>query len=243
MLSPRLGGVHAVRKALSSCAAGCLFVLVESWSCAAFALAGSHFQASPLSTVLHVPVLEIAHRMTIESISDGGRESGHFLRALTLSESLLSSLSVTPAARISIAFVLCCTADLRFLSQTVCTSFFLARRELTSAWTPRRTCRVVYVINMFKSCMDVRKAGEPASSCYTSPNSNHRTLHKSSQPLPLLHFQDAGSTAYLSVHRGSLFTPTYCHTATHMVFNTDPDICSRIQGFASTAAPTKTYAA
>jgi hypothetical protein len=67
------------------------------------------------------------------------------------------------------------------------------------ARTLRCTCRLVYVINTYKSCMDVRKAGEqPASSCFAAPNSKSFDIQKSFLQLP------RGRVDCLSVHRGNL---------------------------------------
>jgi hypothetical protein len=79
--------------------------------------------------------------------------------------------------------------------------------------------------------MAVQKAGEPASSHDTPRNFNPLDFTRS-----ILHFQEAGSTAYSSVHRGNLSTPTSCqccHTASYTFFIADPDICSHTRDFAT----------
>jgi hypothetical protein len=177
-------------------------------------------QASPLSTVLHVPVLEIPHRMTIESISDRGRESRHLLRALILAfflPSLCLCLSVAPAARISAVQHI--FGFSHRLSASICSS---------PVWTCGKQ------VSLRQVATHLQTPTTPTTEPFTSLPSLF--LFFTSKTPGRLHTLAYTVAVYI-------FTPTYCHTATHMVFNTDPDICSHIQGFASTAAPTKNYAA
>jgi hypothetical protein len=78
---------------------------------------------------------------------------------------------------------------------------------------------------------------KPVSLRRDAPNSKLQTLqHSHLTHLPFLHFQEAGSTAYSSVHRGNLSTPTSCqccHTASYTFFIADPDICSHTRDFAT----------
>lgn len=75
---------------------------------------------------------------------------------------------------------------------------------------------------------------KPVSLRRDAPNSKLQTLQLSHLThLPFLHFQEAGSTAYSSVHRGNQPTPTSCHTASYTFFIADPDICSHTRDFAT----------
>ena len=175
--------------------------------------------------------------MTIERISDGGRESGHFVtvRALcALSIRKLSSFPVLVRSSCSLHINCLCAVQQIFGSSMRSAlasqnSHLPGPHSAPVAWS----CVINTYIQAQYGC--AKRAGETASSCYplqTPKLSNHQTpfdFHKAFQPL--LHFQHAGS-AYLSVHRSDISTLTYCHTATYMIFNLDPDVCSHIQDFA-----------